>query len=74
MEKKTETKEQMWESIQDIIGPANKWPKWIRELFFTKNLNHAQRPLICAFVVFNGLNPEVICDKLFSFYTILFES
>lgn len=48
-----------WWFIQDLIGPANEWPDWIRRLFFTRNLNHAQRPLICAFVVFNGLNPEV---------------
>lgn len=33
---------EMWEDIQDIIGPANKWPKWLKDLFFTKNLNHAQ--------------------------------
>lgn len=50
----------MWDTIQDIIGPANKWPKWLKDLFFTKNLNHAQRPLICAFVIFNGLNPQVL--------------
>lgn len=53
-----------WWFIQDIIGPAGEWPQWIRNLFFTKNLNHAQRPLICAFVVFNGLNPEVKIFKL----------
>lgn len=52
-------KEKEWILIQDVIGPANKWPKWITDLFFTKNLNHAQRPLISAFVIFNGLNPEV---------------
>lgn len=48
-----------WESIQDIIGPANEWPKWIAELFLGSNLTHAQRPLVCAFAVFNGLNPVV---------------
>lgn len=51
--------DQTWEDIQDIIGPAKDWPEWIRKLFFTRNLNHAQRPLISAFIVFNGLNPEV---------------
>lgn len=52
-----------WETIQEILAPAKEWPKWIADLFFTKNLNHAQRPLICAFIVFNGLDPEVnLCN------------
>lgn len=38
---------------------SSKWPKLIADLFFTKNLNHAQRPLISAFVIYNGLNPEI---------------
>lgn len=59
MAQKRESKEEMWETIQDIIGPAKEWPEWIARLFFTKNLNHAQWPLISAFIVFNGLNPEV---------------
>lgn len=53
----------IWEDIQDIIAPANEWPQWIKELFFTRNLNHAQRPLISAFIVYNGLNPEVFYLK-----------
>lgn len=51
--------QKLWEDIQDIIGPSELWPRWIRDLFWTKNLTHAQRPLISAFIVFNGLNPEV---------------
>ena len=56
-------RDQLWFDIQEIIGPAGIWPKFLLKLFWTKNLSHAQRPLICAFVVFNGLNPEV--DKTF---------
>lgn len=55
---KTE-KEKQWFFIEDIIGPSQEWPAWIIALFLGKNLNHAQQPLLCAFVVFNGLNPEV---------------
>ena len=51
--------DQLWFEIQDIIGPAKNWPEWIFKLFFTRNLDHSKRPLICAFVIFNGLNTEV---------------
>lgn len=63
MSKKLTEKEELWDTIQDIIGPANQWPEWIRNLFWTRNLNHAQRPLISAFIIFNGLNPEVSLTK-----------
>ena len=55
----TKKSDQLWWEIQDIIGPAGYWPKWITDLFFTRFLNHAQRPLICSFVIYNGLNPDV---------------
>lgn len=50
----------LWEVIEDIIGPSKDWPRWIRDLFWTKHLNHAKRPLISAFAIFNGLNPQVL--------------
>lgn len=49
----------MWMDIQDIVGAAKLWPHFIRKLFWTKHLNHSQRPIICAFVFVNGLNPVV---------------
>ena len=51
--------DKLWCEIQDIIGPAGEWPKFLVNLFFTRNLSHTQRPLICAFVIYNGLKPEV---------------
>lgn len=71
MSEKQKQIDDMWWSIQDIIGPASDWPQWIKDLFFTRNLNHAQRPLICAFIVFNGLNPEVNNSFLKYFSTVL---
>lgn len=62
----------LWFTIQDLIGPAASWPKWIRDLFFTRNLNHAQRPLICAFVIFNGLDPVVSFQTLYSYLKPIF--
>ena len=54
-----ETK-QLWFEIQDMIGPAKLWPHLICKLFWTKGIKHDMRPIICAFVIINGLNPEVI--------------
>ena len=49
----------LWTDIQEIIGPATHWPHLIRRLFWTRNLNHFQRLLVCSFVFVNGLNPVV---------------
>ena len=46
-------------SVQDIIGPAYLWPINIRRYFWTANLTHFQRILVCTFVYVNGLNPEI---------------
>ena len=35
--------DQLWWEIQDIIGPAGNWPKWIVDLFFTRNLTHGPK-------------------------------
>lgn len=46
-----------WTDIVDVIGDAKKWPHLLRRLFWTKNLNHFQRILVCTFCYVNGLNP-----------------
>ena len=51
-----------WTLIQDIIGPAKLWPHKIRNLFWTKNLQHFDRLIVCAFVYVNGLNPELFFE------------
>lgn len=61
-EKKEKQIKELWELIQELIGPAQEWPGWICELFLGKNLTHSQRPLLCAFVIFNGLDPVVSND------------
>ena len=53
---------QLWYDIQDIVGKASLWPKRIRELFWTKNIKHWDRILICCFVFVNGLNPVVFLE------------
>lgn len=52
----------LWTSIQDIIGPANLWPVNIRRYFWTANLNHFQRILVCTFVYVNGLNEVIFLE------------
>ena len=53
---------QLWMTIQDIIGPANLWPRKIRRYYWTPNLIHFERILICTFVYVNGLNPEIFFE------------
>ena len=51
-----------WMEIQDIIGKANLWPLRVRRLFWTANLKHFDRIIVCAFVYVNGLNPCVFLE------------
>lgn len=53
---------ELWMDIQEIIGNATHWPRKIRELFWTKKLNHWERVLITAFVYVNGLHPDVFLE------------
>lgn len=52
-------KKELIETIVDIIGPIDEWPYLISNLFFSKNVNHAMRPILVAFIFVNGLNPVV---------------
>ena len=51
--------------IQDIVGVANLWPRNIRRHFWATHLRHWERICMAAFMLINGLNPEVFygwCD------------
>ena len=48
--------------ICDIIGPSECWPKKILELFWSPNVGHWDRFMLCTFVVVNGLNPEFFLE------------
>ena len=52
----------MFDDICDIVGPSEEWPSVIRELFWQPNVTHANWMRLCAFVVVNGLNPEVFME------------
>ena len=53
---------EQWSLIQDLIGPANRWPIAIRRYFCTRNLKNYNRLLITAFIFINGLPPNVFLD------------
>ena len=52
----------LFDDICDIIGPAEEWPVVIRTLFWTPGVTHFNRMKLCAFVVVNGLHPEVFME------------
>lgn len=53
---------QNWSDIQDVIGPAEKWPAKIRSFFWRDHLGHWERLELASFTWVNGLNPEVLFD------------
>ena len=52
----------LWDDICDIIGDSDKWPTKIKNLFWSRNVTHYNRLILCAFVYVNGLNPEVFME------------
>ena len=52
----------LFDDICDIIGPSEQWPKKILELFWSRNVGHWDRFMLCTFVVVNGLNPEFFLE------------
>lgn len=56
---------QLYQEIQDIIGPASQWP-WNVHQWFLHGIpqgtgqSHRLRPLFVAFFYVNGLNPIVL--------------
>ena len=56
------TEYQLWLDIQDIVGPANLWPRQIRQNFWANHWSHCERLKTAAFIWINGLNLEVYYD------------
>ena len=49
-----------WCLIQDVIGSAKHWPKYIRKLFWTRHIGSRDRAMLCTF--YYGLSPQMILD------------
>ena len=52
----------LFDDICDIIGPSEEWPEGFLKLFWTRNLKHWDRFVLCCFIAVNGLNPEVFME------------
>ena len=52
----------LFDNICDIIGPSDEWPKRILELFWSREIKHWDHFVLSAFVVINGLNPDMFLE------------
>ena len=52
----------LFDDICGLIGPSEHWPKKILELFWSRNVGHWDRFMLCTFIVVNGLNPEIFLE------------
>ena len=57
-------KENPWLDIQDMIGSADAWPKFIRKLFWRSDLKYKDRLLLVAFGWNNGVSPHLLYRTL----------
>lgn len=53
-----------WLTVQDVIGNANTWPKFIRKMFSDKNFKDHNRMIIVNFVYINAISEEFLHDIL----------
>ena len=51
-----------WDLIQNLIGPADKWPFFIRRNFPTPGLKHWDKIMLVTFAFVNGLAPELLME------------
>ena len=51
-----------WGLITELVGPAKLWPPRVRRLFWTKNIVHFDRFLVCCFAWVNGLDPKILFE------------
>ena len=54
----------LWDDMCDIMVPENEWPSKICHLLWTPKCKYVERFQLAAFVVVNGLNPEVFMEHL----------
>ena len=52
----------LWDDICDIIGDSENWPTKIKKLFWSKNVKHFEKLMLCAFCYVNGLSLEVFLE------------
>ena len=52
----------MWETLQDLVGPACLWPRLIRSLFWMRYLRNGQRVVLCMFCFVNDVLPGLVAE------------
>jgi len=53
-----------WLRLQDIIGPANTYPRFIRRLFWKRELMHKDRFILVLFCWTNGASEDLLVEVL----------
>lgn len=53
-----------WLAVQDVVGDAKTWPKFIRQMFWDKNFKHHNRMIIVNFAYLNAITEDFLHDIL----------
>ena len=53
-----------WLAVQDVVGDAKTWPKFIRKMFWEKNLRDHNRMMIVNFAILNHISEDFLHDIL----------
>ena len=53
-----------WFALQDVVGNANTWPKFIRKMFWEKHFKDHNRMIIVNFAYLNAISEEFLHDIL----------
>jgi hypothetical protein len=61
--KRSKVNEVLW-AVEDLIGPCKSWPKWIREIYWMRKLNHNDSLKVITFGLGNSLPSHLIVEWL----------
>ena len=53
-----------WLALQDVIGPMSTFPRFIRRLFWKRELYYRERFSIALFGWMNGVHPDFLVEVL----------
>ena len=53
-----------WLGVQDLVGNANTWPKFIRKTFWDRNFKDHNRMIIVNFAYLNAISEEFLHEIL----------
>lgn len=53
-----------WLAVQDVVGDAKLWPKFIRKMFWDRNLKDHNRMILVNFSFLNAISEYFLHDIL----------